>query len=309
MAYGIGGGGFIGIAHEVTVGTYVAPTKYFPIMNETLKFGQATNYRRPIRQSADIIGAVAGDSSIDGDISMEAFEEVVPYFLYCARAGVVKSGAGPFTYVFTGNANAVSNRTMSITVIRNGAVFGYVGCSVTSFDFAVTDETLMFNCHIMGLDEASQSLPTSSFPNTETDFGAGTYSVQIPTATQVFDTDVFDLNVDDSGTPQFRLKNTGRAASFISYGERTVKLTLDRDFQTRTDYDAFKALTAQAITILASKGATSIQLDLGVAFKDDYPINLSGEGELLRASLTYMGAINSSGVAYTVTVITNENIT
>src|SRR5882757_444073 len=39
-----------------TPGTYTAPTKFIPFMSETLTSVQATTWRRPIRQSADIIG-------------------------------------------------------------------------------------------------------------------------------------------------------------------------------------------------------------------------------------------------------------
>jgi hypothetical protein len=310
MAVGVGGGGYLGLALEVTPGTYVAPTKYVPIMDESLKFVQNTIWRRPIRQSVDIIGAVPGDAHIEGDVHMEAFEEVVPYFLYCARAGVVKSGSGNFTYVFTGNAAAASSRSLSLTVVRNGVVFGYVGCVVSSFVFEIVDGNLHFNPSILGLDEASQSLPTASWPTTETPFGAGAYSIQIPTASQVFDTDKFTFTVDDNGAPQFRLKNTGRGAQFISYGERAVTLTVDRDFQDRNEYDAFKALTASSLTLVATKGVNnSIQLDLPTTLKSDYAVGLSGEGDLLRGSVSYNGAIDGTGKAYQVTVKTQENIT
>ena len=60
MGYGIGAGGILGFAHEVTPGTYVAPAFYWPFLSESVKFQQDTVWRRPIRQSADIIGAVAG---------------------------------------------------------------------------------------------------------------------------------------------------------------------------------------------------------------------------------------------------------
>src|ERR1043166_1253023 len=39
-----------------TPGTYTAPTKFVPFMSESLTSTQATIWRRPIRQSADVIG-------------------------------------------------------------------------------------------------------------------------------------------------------------------------------------------------------------------------------------------------------------
>jgi len=290
-------------------GVYAAPTKFFPINNESLKFQQNTQWRRPIRKTADIVGAVPGDVHIEGDIEMEALEDVVPWFLYSSRTAVVKSVTGPnYTYVFTPTAAAIPVRTLSITVERNAVIFGYVGCVVTSYKFTVSNGMLMFTVSIVGRDEATQSLPTPSFTTT-TPFGAGNYSMEIPTATQVFDIDTFDWSCDDNGTPQYRMKNTGRGAQFINFGERALAITCDRDFLDRTDYDAFKALTAQAVTFTATKGVNNlITLLTSVSIKDTYELGLSGEGDLIRAHIAYQLAIDGGGISYQITIKNQENV-
>src|SRR3954469_20170202 len=108
MSAGTGAQGFIGIAVETTPGTYLAPTLYVPINSESITYQQDTTWRRPIRQSADIVGAVMGNAHVEGDISMEAFEDVVATMLRAARASYVKSGTTPnFTYIFTATPNAI----------------------------------------------------------------------------------------------------------------------------------------------------------------------------------------------------------
>jgi hypothetical protein len=311
---GTGAGGFLGVAPETVSGTYVAPTKYVPIQNESLRYLQDTIWRRPIRASADVVGAVDGNSRVEGEVSMEAFEDVVAIFLHSARVSVNKTGtASPgFTYTFTGSAIAVPARTMSITVVRNGVVFAYTGCVVGAFTFNISDGLLMFNTTILGRDEATQTLPTATWQTgiQAAPFGAGKYKLEIPTASQVFDTDNFEFSVDDSPEAQYRLKDTGRGAQFISYGERTAGLTVERDFENRTDYDAFKALTAQSITLQAIKGVNnSIAILLPAAIKDTYEVGLSGQGDLIRASVAYQGTLDATGVAYTVTVKTQQDIT
>jgi hypothetical protein len=310
MGVGIGGGGFVGFAIETTPGTYLAPTKFVPVDSESLKFVQDTTWRRPIRQSVDVVGAVPGNARVEGDLNMEGLEDVIPYFLMCSRLTVVKSGSSPnFTYTATPSAVAVPVKTMSVTIVRNGVIFGYVGVIVSSYTFTVDDGMLKFNCSMIGQDEASQALPVPAWPTT-TPFGAGQYNIQIPTATQVFDADGFEFQVDDNGEAQYRLKDTGRGAQFVQYGERSVQLSMERDFLTRTDYDAFKALTAQAITITATKGANnSVALNMTTAIKDSYELSLGGQGDLLRASITYQGPINTSGVPFTIVVKTQEDIT
>jgi hypothetical protein len=105
------------------------------------------------------------------------------------------------------------------------------------------------------------------------------------------------------------MKDTGRGAQFIKYGERNMGLTVERDFLSKTDYDAFKALTSQSITMVFSKGANNaITLLAPVAFKDTYELGLSGQGDLIRASIAYQLAIDGSGNSYTVTIKTQENV-
>lgn len=289
-------------------GVYVAPVKYIPFMSESLTSVQATIWRRPIRQSADIIGAVPGNFNVEGDISIEGMEDCVVYFLYASRNSVVKTGTSNFTYTFTPTAGAIPARTLSITVVRNGIVFGFTGVVVGSQTFTVEDGILMYNVSMIGRDEAVQTLPTPTWPTT-VPFGAGQYSIEIPTATPVLDTDTFEFTVDDAAEAQFRLKNPTRGAQFIKYGERAVTISLERDFDTRTDFDAFKALTSQDITITATKGANnSITLNTPVTIKDTYEVQNSGQGDLVRAAIAYNAVINASGVSYTVTLKSQENV-
>jgi hypothetical protein len=290
-------------------GTYTAPTKYIPINSESIQMMEATVFRRPIRQSADVIGAVAGNENADGDIDMEALEDCIIYFLHTARTTCVKSGVNPnYIYTYTPNANAVSGRTIAITIVRAGEVFAYTGCAVTSFNFGIQDGLLTFGCHIIGLAEATQSSPTATWP-TSVPFGAGTYDIQIPTGTSVTDTDTFEWAVEDNGEAQFRLKNTGRGADFVKRGERDITITMGRDFLSKTEYNTFKSVTANSITLKATKGINNlIELQTPVNVKESYEVGLSGQGDLVRGSITYRAMLGSPG-AYQIVVKSQEDIT
>jgi hypothetical protein len=308
MSYGVGAGGIMGIAKETTSGTYVAPVKFVPFNNESLQFQQDTNWRRAIRNSPDVTYAVPGNAHVEGDIEIDAFDDILPYFMYASRMDVVKTGTTNYVYTGTPNANAVPATTLSITIVRDGIVFGYVGCVVSQLTFGIDDGTLTANMSIIGADEAVQSAPTPTWPTT-TPFGMGQYSIEVPTGTPVTDADTFEVTINDNGEPQYRLKSTGRGANFVKFGEREVTTTMERDFQTRTEYDAFKALTAQTLTITASKGTNNnISLLMPVSIKDTYEVNLSGQGDLVRASIAYQNLIGPSTAAYTLTVKTQENV-
>jgi len=295
----------------LTPGVYAAPTKFVPFLSESIKFVQDTVWRRPIRQTADITGASPGNVHIEGDLELEVLEDVLPYFLYCSRMTCVKSGSNPnFVYTYTPTSAAVPPRTFSLTIERTaGVVFGYVGCVVSSLKFAIDNGLLTVSVSIIGRDEASAATPTPTWPTSNV-FGAGTYSIEVPTATPVFDTDAFEFVIDDQAVPDFRLKNTGRGAQLIHYGERNCTLHLERDFVDRVDYDAFKAYTSQGITLTASKGANnSISLVAQQAIKDTYEVNLSGQGDLVRAMVNYQNTPNlGATTAYSIVVKTQENI-
>lgn len=310
MAFGIGAGGFIGIAHEVTAGLYVPPTKFFPFRSESLKLTQETIWRRPLRAIADVLGSIGGNSRVEGDVIMEAMDDVAPYFHYCSRATVVKTGAGPYNYVFTPSASATAPlRTMSICVVRDGIVFAYVGCVVGNFKYTIDKGELIATYTIIGMDEAVQTLPVAAFTG-NAPYGAGQYNIQVPTTTQIFDVDTFDFDVSDNAVAEYRLQNVGRRAQFIRFGERAVKLTMPRDFQTRADFDAFKALTASTVSLIATKGAgNSFTFLLPNAQRSDWTVNLTGQGELLRATNVWEGVYDTTAsYSYLATIITSESI-
>jgi hypothetical protein len=154
-----------------------------------------------------------------------------------------------------------------------------------------------------------QSAPTPTWPTT-TPYGAGMYTLELPTGTPVEDMDTFTWTTEDNGEPQYRLRAGGaRGAKFIKFGEHNSTLTVERDFQDRTDYDNFKTLTSQSLTLIASKGANeSITLNLPAAIKDTYQTNLSGQGDLVRASIQYQAVADATGIDYTAIVKCAESI-
>lgn len=304
---GVPSGAFPTVNTALAYGTYTAPTKFFPFNNESLKFDQATVWRRPIRQSVDVLSGVPGNVHINGDIEMEAMEDVLIYFLLASRLSANKTGTTDKVYTFDPTPNAVPTLSLSLTVVRNNEVFGYTGCVVSQFTFTPSDGLLMFNVSIIGSDETEQATPSPSYTTTDP-FGAGQYQVSIA-GTQVFDTDTFEFMVNDNAEPQFRLKDTGRGAQYVKFGERETTITMERDFFNRDEYDEFKTLTEELIFIRAERSATNyVQVNAPVAVKNTYEVGLSGQGDLVRASIEYMNVVDGSGNSYTIEVGTQQDI-
>lgn len=311
MPVGVGANAFVGIAVETVSGTYLAPTHYMLLRDCTINRTQAAIQRRPLRAVADVVGMVPNYFAVAGDLAVEVTEDVLPQILRAARMTIVKAGAAPFTYTGTPNHITQATKTLSITVVRNGAVFGYTGCVISSQKYTLDEGLLIGTFGIMGIDEASQSLPTPTYVTTNP-FAYGNYDIQIPTATSVFDTDTFDISIDDAGEAQNRLKLNTLSAQFIKYGERAIEVNVERDFIDRTEYDAYKILTAQSVTILAQKSASaSIKFLFPAVIKDTYELGgLGGQAELIRAGIKYVGTYDSAtSKAYEILITTNASIT
>jgi hypothetical protein len=312
MTVGTGASGFLGIAPETTAGTYVAPTKYMLLRGEDFQYNEERISRRPLRGIADVSGHVAGNFTVGGTYSIEVTADQLPHILRASRATCVKTGAGPYEYVWTPSHVAIPAKTLSVTIVRNGVAFGYVGCVVSAQSYTVDGGLLVATLTFLGTDEANQSVPSPSYITADP-YGPGLYDIQVPTASTVTDTDTFTFTVDDAAEAQFRLRNTSRGAAFNKYGERSVSLMLERDFESRTDYDAFKALTAQGITINVQRNATTdrVKFLVPAAIKTAYPISgLSGQADLIRASITYEGTYHAgTSKSYEITINTTENVT
>lgn len=307
----IGASNIMGIAPEVTANTYVAPAKFIPYDEENLNWQQDPVTRRPLRNTPGLVGIMPGNAHIEGDIKMDALTDVLVYFMKASRCTLVKTGAGPYVYTYTPVANGIAASTMSITVKRGSEVMGYTGCVLGGLTLTVDDNGVMkASAKIVGSDEATQAALTGIVWPTSVPFNAGQYKLQIPTATQVFDTDTFECEINDNAEPQFRMKDTGRGAQFIKFGESEAKISVTRDWETRAQYDIYKALTAQSITLDASQSASEkISILMPVGYTSSYEIETGGPGDLVRANVEYEGGIDGTGKHYQLTITSTVNVT
>lgn len=141
MPAGIGGGGYVMLALESAMGTYVQPDAAgaiaVPILSESLKYTSEPYYSPQLRQQTIVSDVKQGYYHVEGDIQMEADPRFLPYFLHSTRHTITKTGAGPFEYGYApssaGSASSAASgnvqRTMSLTIYRNDQGFGYAGCT------------------------------------------------------------------------------------------------------------------------------------------------------------------------------------
>ena len=329
MPAGLGGGGKVGVAFETTMGTYVAPTVFVPILSESLHYMEERYYSEQIRQQTIVSDVKQGYYHVEGDIEMEVDPTNLPYWLYASRHTAVKSGAGPFVYTFTpssaGSASTATGttapKTLSITIVRNGVVFGYTGCVVGGWEFTIEDAVLRVTMNVLGLAEAVQSAPSPTWPAPDL-LGADAHRVYTAAAaaTPTFTTAVdgfngFTFRANYNPEAQNRI-NALRSASYISYGITEAEIESELDFIDRTEYDNFVGNVQRAIKLESTNGgatfaaATSgVQLQGNRVAYDTYDIGLEGMGDLIMAGFTGRLVGIAGGSAYQIAVKSPATIT
>lgn len=97
----------------------------------------------------------------------------------------------------------------------------------------------------------------------------------------------------------------------MRFGERSVQASLEIDFEDKTQYNDFKAVTERRLQFDADKDADHyIHIDTKTVIMSTYEVGLSGQGDLVRASVEYEGKHDfTSGKIYEIVVSTDEDIT
>lgn len=329
MPAGLGGGGSVGIALETVMGTYVPPTVFVPIMDEDFIYTESKYYSEQIRQTSIVSDVKSSYYHIEGPINMEADPRFLPYFLYCSRHSIAKTGAGPYEYTFVpssagGASTAASGavpRTMSVTVVRNEVVFGYTGCVIGSFEFTIEDGIMLCNMEALGLAEATQANPTETWVASDL-LGADAHRIYLAASAAAPTFGAIDVNfngftfrANHNAEAQNRI-HAQRSASYISYGITEAEIESELDFIDRIDYDNMVANTTRAIKLESTNGgATYAAATSAVALQgnrvsyDAYDPNLEGMGDLIMADFTGRIIGIAGGDAYTIKIKSPTNIT
>lgn len=330
MPAGLGGGGKVGFAFETVMGTYVAPSVFVPVLSEDLQYMEEKYYSEQIRQQTIASDVKPAPYHVEGPVEMEVDVQNLPYWLYASRHNITKTGVGPFTYKFTpssaGSASTAASgavaRTASITVVRNGVVFGYVGCVVGSFEFSISDEgILLVTMDVLGMGEASQSAPSPTWVAPQL-YGAEASQVYLAASgvTPTFGAadvnfDGFTFRANYNAEPQNRIR-ADRQASYISFGITECEIESSLDFLDRTDYDNMVNNTTRAIKLESTENGEAFSTaDHGVRLQgnrvsyDSYETNLEGMGDLIMADFTGRCIGISGGDAYQIEVKSAVDIT
>jgi hypothetical protein len=311
MPAGLGGSGYLAIKHETTMGTYLPPTTagtlFVPILSESLQYTEDKYYSEQIRQQVIESEQKQSYYHVEGDITMEVDTAFLPYFLYCSRFNITKTGASsPWTYKYTPSttgsattaAGTTTRKTASISVFRNGVGFGYAGCVVGGWEFSIEDGVLRVTMNVLGLSEATPGAPGTPTWTAAKLLGADAHQVSVDTssitpafATPATDFNGYTVNINHNPEAQNRIVRA-RSASYISYGKTEATLETELDFVDKTEYDNFKNSTKKAYRLESigdgaayAASVDALRIDFNRASYDSYELGLGGMEELIMASV------------------------
>jgi len=327
MPVGLGGGGAVGIAIETTMGTFVDPTVWVPIISEEFRYVEDRYFSPQLRQQVMVSDVKQGFYHIEGTINFEVDTHFLPYFLYASRHTVTKTGTGPYVYKAVPNKMAsvgAPAKSLSIGIIRNDVLWGYAGCVVGQYEFTIEDGVLRCNMNMLGLSESTPAgpwTPTWSDPDllgadahaifVASDFGAA------PTfAAASTDFNGMTMTVNHNPTAENRIKKD-RAASYIAFHETEIGFNTELDFINKTEYNNFINTTQRGIKMESTQGATTyasstvdaVKVQLNRFAYETYEVDLPGLGDIVMAGVTGRGLAVSGGDAYELHCKSVTNIT
>lgn len=320
MAPGIGATSFVGIAPETTMGTYVAPTVFVPVLRDTLKYTESKYYSPQLREQVVDPEVKSSYYHIEGEIEMEVDTNVFLYFLYASRHAITKTGAGPYVYKFvptkagsTSTGTGEVQRTLSITSVRNTEIFGFTGMTVSQYEFTIDNGVLKCTLSMVGLGEEEESLPTATWVAADL-LGADSHNVftgasgVTPSFTQNVNFNGFTFSVNHNAEAQNRIKSQ-RSANYVKFGKTDLEVRSQLDFDDRTDYDNMKAAATQAIKLESTVGGGAysaatdgIYLQANRMAFDTYDVSVESIEDIVMADFVGHGLAQVGGDAYEIGV-------
>lgn len=305
----------IGYGQESTVGTAVTPTRFLPLLTESL--GQEITR---IESEADIPGRQVltseqwngGPKMIKGDVQHElpvAGAGVLLYNTLGAKGST--SGAGPYTTVLT--PGDVFGKALTVQVGRPDIAgdvqkFVYAGCKITEMEIAAElDKPVTMGMSLIGMTEATTGTVTSA------SYGTG-HAKPYKAITHGA------LTIGGSAQPisSFKIKVTRPFDERRFHGQATTSEPIQSDrlsitgeitceFEGLTLYNRFVNGTEAAFVYTLTQGTNVLTFDGNVRFDGTTPAK-AGRGIIsVTVPVVFVSDSTADSDALSVTVVNSDS--
>lgn len=303
----------LGVKAETTWGTFVAPTRFYPLISESL-----TEEIDRIESEGIIAGQrvlrseqwAAGNVDVGGDIQTELYQQGMGALLKACFGAVATTGAGPYTHTFT--PGDLTDDHLSVQVGKPdtaGTVqpFSYYGMKVTDWELSIEAGGLVaLTTSLIGKQLAtSDALATASYGTgaaTPFTFKHATASVAGGAA------NVKKLTIKGSNglDTDRRFIGSEYRAEPLEADLREYGGTVDLEFESLTQYNRFRNANEVALVSTISAGASaSLTTTMNVRFDGSTP-EVDGRGVVqLSAPYKCIGTTTDAS-AITAVLISND---
>lgn len=310
MALASGMAAQLGFAEESTVGAYVPPTFFVPLVSESM-----SHERERLESDAIIAGRRVLDADMwnggrhttSGDVALELYNRGLTTLFGHMFGEVETTGDGPYTHVFT--PGDLAGKALTVQVGRpsvKGVVhpFSYSGCKVESWEVACSEgEIATLGLTLVGMSESTtESLATATIPSGLKPLKFNHGSVKIDGAA------VKVRSATLSG-------NNGLATDRRFLGEqgidepleaelRTYEGALEMEFEDLTQYQRFIDGTVVAVELDFTAGTDSVAFAYNARFDGETPV--VGGREILTQNLPIKAVGSTDAEAITVTLVNGD---
>lgn len=303
----------LGVKAETTWGTFVAPTRFYPLISESL-----TEEIDRLESEGIIAGQrvlrseqwAAGNVDVGGDIQTELYQQGMGALLKACFGAVATTGAGPYTHTFT--PGDLTDDHLSVQVGKPdvaGTVqpFSFYGMKATDWELSIEAGGLvMLTTSLVGKQLAtSDALATASYGTgaaTPFTFKHATASVAGGAA------NVKKLTIKGSNglDTDRRFIGSEYRAEPLEADLREYGGTVDLEFESLTQYNRFRNANEVALVSTISAGASaSLTTTMNVRFDGATP-EVDGRGIVqLSAPYKCIGTTTDAS-AITAVLISND---
>lgn len=306
----------IGFADETTYGTYVAPTRFYEFVSETVKFNVARLQSAGIRPGRRLQHRwKPGAKSVSGNVIMELVPQDLAFLWKNIAGNPVTTGTDPYTHTFAGLGD-IDSKSVTMQIGRpdeTGVVraFSYTGVKFPQAKIqAAINEYAMLDLSVYGRDETTaQPLASATYdaehnPFVFTEGSLSVASSDVPvTAVDMS----FDLKL---GVDRHRITGTvgdvARPRKALVNGVADVTGSFTADFSSLTAYNRYvNGTEAQLVLVFNAAADAQMTITANVRFDGETP-NVSGPTLLTQPIKYAVTSGTSDANAITVAIVNSD---
>jgi len=303
----------LGVKAETTWGTFVAPTRFYPLISESLTEDIDRLESEGIVAGRRTLASeqwAAGNVDVGGDIQTELYQQGIGALLKACFGAVSTTGAGPYTHTFT--PGDLTDDHLSVQVGKPdvaGTVqpFSFYGMKADEWELSIEAGGLVtLTTSLVGKQLAtSDALATASFGT-----GSATpFTFKHATATiagGAANVKKLTLKGNNGLDSDRRFIGSEYRAEPLEADLREYSGTVDLEFESLTQMNRYRQATEVALVATITAGASaSLTTTMNVRFDGSTP-EVDGRGIVaLSAPFKCIGA-TTDAAAITAVLVSND---